>query len=395
MRLAGLALLTLGCTRATPEGGVVVPGTPPVFPEVELPAVGDLPEQVEPPDPFVAWANGEELDPTDWDARTSELLVLYQHYAFGWSADPVTTELVERTEDASAGERLIHLHGRFGPDDGEARELLVALWLPDGAPRAIVLGLNKCGNASVREGALDAGAWVQEDCDPDPGSRSAYWNIDAALAAGFGVATVHQSEFHPDDPSATGGMLDWPLPLAGDDDRWGVIGTWAFGLSRAVDLLDGETGAVPVVVMGHSRRGKTALWATAQDARIDGVWAHQSGTGGASLSRHREGETIGAMTTLFPHWFDDVFPAFDGQETRLPFDQHLLLALAAPRPVRVTDGEDDAWADPEGARQAVELAVPVFDALGGPEPVWALRPGVHEVTPQDWLDTLDWLDAHF
>lgn len=395
MRLAALALLTLGCTRAPIGGGVVVPGTPPSFPDVELPAVEDLPEQVEPPDPFVAWANGEDLDATDWDRRASELRVLYQHYAFGWSADPVTAELIERSDDGSGGERLVHLRGRFGPDDGDERELLVALWLPDGAPRAVVLGLNKCGNASVREGALDAGAWVQEDCAPEPGSRSTYWNIDAALAAGFGVATVHQSEFHPDDPSATGGMLDWPLPLAEEDDRWGVIGTWAFGLSRAVDLLDDETGGAPVVVMGHSRRGKTALWAAAQDARIDGVWAHQSGTGGASLSRHREGETIGAMTTLFPHWFDDVFPAFDGQEARLPFDQHLLLALAAPRPVRVSDGEDDAWADPEGARQAVELSVPVFDALGGPEPVWALRPGVHEVTPQDWVDAIDWLDAHF
>lgn len=147
--------------------------------------------------------------------------------------------------------------------------------------------------------------------------------------------------------------------------------------------------------MGHSRRGKTALWATAQDLRVDGVWAHQSGTGGQALSRHREGESIGAVTLLFPHWFDDVFPRFDGQETRLPLDQHLLLALAAPRPLRATDGDEDAWADPEGARMAVELAAPVFEALEGPEPVWDLRPGVHDVTPQDWVDALAWLAERF
>lgn len=358
-----------------------------VAPPLVLPPVDALPEQVDPPDPYVSWATGERVD---WATRRAELEVLFPHYVYGVSAAPVTAVVVERSEHLVEGGRLVQLLGRADAETEVALQLVV--WLPEGGPRAVVLGLNKCGNPSVRDepAVLPGTGWVPDDCPAEPGGRASYWGIDEALDQGFAVATFHASDVHPDDPDVVG-MLGWSLPGAPEAaGRWGAIGAWAWGLSRAVDLLESELGDVPVVVMGHSRRGKTALWATAQDERIDGVWAHQSGTAGAALSRHLEGEPIGAMTLLFPHWFPERFATFAGEESRLPVDQHLLIAMAAPRPVRITDGDDDAWADPEGARQAVERAAPVFSDLGGPPPVWALRPGGHEVTLADWSDALAW-----
>lgn len=386
-----LWLVWSACVADDPTTGTSPGDLDTGLPELVLPPVEGLPVQEAPPEAFVSFRNGGPVSVQDWwSDRRPEIQVLFHRYVYGWSAPDVAASAVEvHPEVEVSGGRL-----RQTTAASEGRRFTVALWIPDGpGPHPVVLGLNKCGNRSVSQQAEveDGGAWTEASCDPAPGSRASYWNIDAALARGVGVATVHQSDFAPDDAQQTAPLLEAELPRAGTDDRWGAIGVWAYGLSRAVDVLRTDADVGSIVVMGHSRRGKTALWAAAQDPRIDGVWAHQSGTGGAALTRSFNGETVGAVNTLFPHWFNDTFPQFAGQETRLPLDQHLLLAMVAPRPLRVTDGAEDFWADPDGAAQSVALATPVFEALQGPSPTWSLRPGDHAVTPQDWVDMLDWL----
>ena len=191
---------------------------------------------------------------------------------------------------------------------------------------------------------------------------------------------MHQSDTAVDDPDAI-----HPAPS---------VVSWAWGVSLAVDVLVTleEVDADRIVAFGHDTRGTAALLAGAHDSRIAAVWAHQSGTLGAALTRSFEGESIAALTTDFPHGFAPRLGGFVGNELRLPIDQHLLLAQLAPRPLLVTDGDDDAAASPLGAQEAVDLAAPVFTLLEGPAPTWQSRDGGHDVREEDWQTALSFLE---
>jgi hypothetical protein len=195
--------------------------------------------------------------------------------------------------------------------------------------------------------------------------------------------------------------------------EWGVLAAIAWGHSRVLDYLEtnDDIDATRVAIMGHSKSGKAALWTAAQDERFALAISAQSGCAGAALWRRRSGETLQKMVTRFPYWLCRNAWKFVNQEDDLPVDQHMLLALIAPRPVYVASGVDDTWADPRGEYASAYLASEVYRLLGkrgltseGLPPLgeavldsevgYHIREGGHSVEPYDWRMFMDFCDRH-
>jgi hypothetical protein len=232
---------------------------------------------------------------------------------------------------------------------------------------------------------------------------------------GYALAIVDRAKIATDDAATYRGRVINGFSGTGElpDDSWRAIAAWAWGASLALDCLEKEPAidAKRVAVVGFSRMGKTALWAGAVDERFAAVISNESGAGGAALSRRNFGETVADLNLRFPHWFCGNYHRYDGREDDMPFDQHMLLALVAPRPVYVGSADDDLWSDPRGEFLACAAASPVYAMLGVSglpgdrmpvleQPLasgrigYHIRRGQHGFTDYDWQRYLDFLDRH-
>ena len=290
-------------------------------------------------------------------------------------------------------------------------------------PIPAFLGLNFRGNHTIHADPRITLSenWMRPDkegrvvdnrsTEKSRGTSANRWPVETIIDRGYALATMYYGDIDPDfdDEFENGIHAIFGKPK---ENEWGSIGAWAWGLSRALDYLelDAQIDGTKVAVLGHSRLGKTSLWAGAQDERFAMVISNNSGCGGAALNRREFGETVKRINTSFPHWFNDRFPTYNDQIGTLPVDQHQLIALMAPRPVCVASAVEDEWADPRGEFLSAKLAGPAWELFGKKgvgveemppvdEPVgemisYHIRTGKHDVTDFDWNRYLDFADQH-
>jgi hypothetical protein len=357
----GLVALGISCCAFAADDGI----PPKVTPISKLPVSREL------PDPF-KFANGKRVGSReDWPSRRSE--ILKQALEFEYGRIPTERTEVKASESqaasgsASAGSAVHQFVLNMGPQ-GKVSTHLILTTPPGNGPFPTIIKGDLCWGRVKPE------------------------IIASIVGRGYALVEFDRTEIAPDkNDRGTGILALYP------DYDWGVLAAWAWGYERVIDFLETrpEIDKAKLVATGHSRGGKATLLAGAIDERIALTAPNGSGCGGAGLFRVEwpTSENLSNIVKAFPYWFSPQFDEFAGHENQLPFDQHEVRALIAPRALFTTDSLDDLWANPLGTQISYLASMEVFNFLGAGEKIgFHYRHGPHDQNAEDFAALLDFAD---
>jgi hypothetical protein len=331
---------------------------------------------------------------------------------------------VERVDPKALGGKAIlkEITLTFDGVDGPKIHLLLVVPNKRSGPAPVFVGMSFCGNHAVLNDpkihlntnwiyASRKGVKNNRATEASRGTDVDVWNIEEAIDRGYAVATFYSGDIDPDRTDVRVGVHKH----FGKEYDWSTIRAWAWGYSRVIDYLvtDADIDATRIIAVGHSRLGKTTLLAAAFDERIAVAIPHQAGCGGTAPNRataNPKAEQVKGINKNFPHWFNANFKKFGDEPDRLPFDQHCLIALCAPRPVLLSNAVEDRWANPDGQFELLVAADPVYKLLGSKgiastekpavgklmdSPLgYFIRDGIHSMNREDWRVFLNYADRH-
>jgi len=386
------------------------------------------------PELLVSQSGDEIKSLEDWEnVRREELLNLFESEVYGKVPETdirVSYKIEDLEENALNGIAIRKQVSITLSNNQQSVAANLLIYLPKNLkePAPLFIGYNFYGNHTIHpdNDIFLTESWCMNNPNVDifnntanelsRGFRTNRWPVSYILSKGYGLAVMYYGEIDPDYDDKFQNRIHPLFYNEGQSkpapDEWGSISAWAFGLIKAMDYFeqDKQINHEKIAVIGHSRLGKTSLWAGALDKRFALVISNESGCGGAALSMRRIGETIGRINQAFPHWFCDNFNKYNDNEDQLPVDQHMLIALMAPRPVYIASAKGDSWADPKGeflsgfyASKVYELYElkgldesfpssnsPLKDGSIG----YHIRTGSHDLTYYDWKQFIEFADIH-
>ncbi len=351
----------------------------------DFPDVDQLSERADLPDPLVMFDGTPVRTAQEWrEKRRPELIKLFEWYMYGAAPAPAkiaaTVERVDEVLDGKA--RMKQVTITFGPAGNERGGRINLLLFVPAAPKApapVMLGLNFRGNHMVLAHPAiplptlwmpnGPGMVDNRATEAGRGLEAPHWPLASVIERGYAVATFYHGDVKLDKPTWDDGVPGLFFPSGQTEPtehQCATIAAWAWGLSRAVDYLvtDADIDARRIAVFGHSRNGKTALLAGALDERFALVIPSQAGCGGTSPSRGTVGESVERINTVFPHWFNGTFKKFNRATSKLPLDQHCLMALCRAAAAAVDQCHRRPMGQPERAVRNAQGSRAGFQALG-------------------------------
>jgi hypothetical protein len=349
-------------------------------------------------------SSGEKITSArEWkNTRRQEVLELFRENVYGRvPSTPYTKsfKIVNQDNNAMNGDATLKQVDITISSEGKSLVIHLTLFVPNKVRKPVpaFLLIDNRGPANT---------------DPTRKVKSEFWPAEEVIARGYAISVFYNADVDPDNydefKNGIHGILDRGLR---PPDAWGTIAAWAWGASRCMDYFetDNDINSKKVAVLGHSRGGKTALWAGAEDQRFALVISNESGCGGAALARRRFGETVAVINKSFPHWFCTNYKKYGDNEDALPVDMHMLMSLIAPRALYVACAAEDLWGDPKGSYLSLYHSVPVFKLLKtktslpeimpplnkqviGGKVAYHIRDGSHNMLLKDWNWFMDFAD---
>jgi hypothetical protein len=345
------------------------------------------------------------IHPEEWrKIRRPEILSLFESQVYGKvPSTPYQKKITVVKEDKKAmdGAATLKMVDITVTSGEKSLTIHMGLFIPNNVKKPVPAFLLICNRSS-------------DNIDFTREKKSEFWPAEEVIARGYAIAAFNNADVDPDNFDNFKNGIHGVLDRERNNESWGTIAAWAWGASRCMDYLktDKAIAKDKIALVGHSRGGKTALWAGALDERFAMVIPNEAGCGGTSLARRQYGEKVSRINQAFPHWFCENYKSYGNRVDSLPVDQHMLMALIAPRALYVTSADQDLWADPRGQYLALYNALPVYQlfkpdirlsqemppmntpVINGPV-AYHVRNGEHNLLLKDWNWFMDFADKVF